>query len=239
MKWSVLFAAVFVGTSLASADDGCCAPAPPASEDQSCAQQAVSSALTCEPNCAAPLTPDQCFPACEPGQDLGCQLGCYANGCNGCSCDPCGCDPCHCGHYNCDGYCDGYKGKCHGCKGDKCKGKWCLGCPKCDPYYCDRCSRKCYHLFEESTCDMYHHIPYYPMMHGYYYFRPYNYQHVPEQKQLAPGLGEKYVAPYQTMAFAMLYRDIESGYDVPQMFEIPKPKPTSEGLPDLQEILKN
>lgn len=216
MKWSVLFAVMFVGTNLVSANEGFSVPAAPAAVDDCSTQQAAAPATTCEPNCAAPLNPDQCFPACAPGQELCGELGYCSNGGNGC--DPCGCDHC--------------KGKGHRWK----KGRH---CDKCDDCYCDRCCRKWKHLCEESTCDMYQHHAYYPMLHGYYYFRPYNYQNVVEQKSLGPGLGEKYVAPYQTTSFAMLYRDIESGYDTPRMWEIPKPKPTSEGLPDLQEILKN
>ncbi len=44
--------------------------------------------------------------------------------------------------------------------------------------------------------DLYPHYPYYPIQHGYYYFRPYNHMHVEEASALAAQMGGDPKAPY-------------------------------------------
>jgi hypothetical protein len=90
---------------------------------------------------------------------------------------------------------------------------------------------------------MFPHYPYYPANHGYYYFRPYNFTHVPAQKEIALILGEDPAAPYGTTAFDRLYADLMfQAYEEPGFGGEtinPTPRQMAPPLPDLQEILAN
>lgn len=65
-----------------------------------------------------------------------------------------------------------------------------LGC-----WWCSHRFRACSH----SACSMPPHYPYFPSMHGYYYFRPYHHSHLVEQQNLAAQWGEDPRKPYANM----------------------------------------
>ena len=54
---------------------------------------------------------------------------------------------------------------------------------------------------------MYQHYAYYPEMHGYYYFRPYNWTHLAEHQQIATEWGEDPRNPYANTLFDQVYAD--------------------------------
>ena len=105
---------------------------------------------------------------------------------------------------------------------------------------CDCCSEryKC-----RSTCNMYPHYPYFPAFHGYYYFRPYNYSHVPVQKDIALAFGEDPTAPYAGALFDRLYAELMvEAYEEPGIGAEtlnPTPRQMAPPLPDLQEVLES
>lgn len=57
-----------------------------------------------------------------------------------------------------------------------------------------------------STCDMVQHYPYFPPLHGYYYFRPYSYNEMVAQREVALLIGEDRQNPYSNRIFAQIYR---------------------------------
>ena len=61
-----------------------------------------------------------------------------------------------------------------------------------------------------SPCDMPAHRDYYPVDHGYYYFRPYNYTMVPGQKQFAASVGEDPTNPYGPGIFPQLNESLNT-----------------------------
>ena len=84
----------------------------------------------------------------------------------------------------------------------------------CDSDYCCEgsgcgcgggCGGGC--LGNNSRCQMHQHYPYYPAMHGYYYFRPYNHSMIPEQQQMAAEWGEDPRHPYANDLFQIVYAD--------------------------------
>lgn len=57
---------------------------------------------------------------------------------------------------------------------------------------------------------MYPHMPYFPEVHGYYYFRPYNWVHYDQHRQALPGVDWKF--PYSNARFAATEKSfIEAG----------------------------
>lgn len=82
----------------------------------------------------------------------------------------------------------------------------------CDSDYCCEgsgcgcgggCGGGC--LGNNSRCQMHQHYPYYPAMHGYYYFRPYHPRHVREQQGVASLWGEDPRVPYANTVFQRVY----------------------------------
>ena len=77
------------------------------------------------------------------------------------------------------------------------------------------------------------HCPYYPPMHGYYYFRPYNHRHIPEQQEAVKSYGGDPRNPYSNDIFKRVYAEYESGEDPapvpPTPVDIP-PTPVAEPL---------
>ncbi|NLX99069.1 MAG: hypothetical protein GXY83_23255 [Rhodopirellula sp.] len=57
-----------------------------------------------------------------------------------------------------------------------------------------------------SSCDMVQHYPYYPPLHGHYYFRPYSYNEMVAQREVALLIGEDRQNPYSNRIFAQIYR---------------------------------
>ena len=60
----------------------------------------------------------------------------------------------------------------------------------CDP---SGCRSYCH-----SSCDMPQHMAYHPESHGYYYLKPYNYQHLPMHQQFVASFGGDRRNPYDT-----------------------------------------
>ena len=60
---------------------------------------------------------------------------------------------------------------------------------------CWWCSNR-FRASSHSACSMPPHYPYFPSMHGYYYFRPYHHSHLAEQQNLAAQWGEDPRMPY-------------------------------------------
>ncbi|GAB4137482.1 MAG: hypothetical protein Tsb009_05050 [Planctomycetaceae bacterium] len=82
------------------------------------------------------------------------------------------------------------------------------------------------------------HFAYYPEKHGYYYFRPYNYQHILEHQQIAPLLGADPQAPYETEMFQKFYAavpDIDLGPKQDETLQAISPE--DKELPNLEDLL--
>jgi hypothetical protein len=62
----------------------------------------------------------------------------------------------------------------------------------------------------KSFGDMPPHYPYYPEMHGYYYFRPYNYVHVPQQQEFVGSFGGDRRDPYSNELFKVIYAEFKA-----------------------------
>jgi hypothetical protein len=75
---------------------------------------------------------------------------------------------------------------------------------------CDCCGSGCggHPLSCRSTCDMPPHTPYLPELHGYYYFRPYNYTHVAEHQAFVKGFGADPRNPYSDGIFKKVYEQL-------------------------------
>jgi len=90
-----------------------------------------------------------------------------------------------------------------------------------------------------TTGDLIPHYPYLPAYHGYYYFRPYNYVHVEQHKQLAAMMGGDYRAPYQTLMFQPIYANFSPMEYVNRDLDVPKvpARPSVTTLPKLESFL--
>ncbi len=51
------------------------------------------------------------------------------------------------------------------------------------------------------------HYSYHPEMHGYYYFRPYNWTHIAEHQQITSQWGEDPRNPWGRQVFEQVYAD--------------------------------
>ena len=58
-----------------------------------------------------------------------------------------------------------------------------------------------------SPCNMFPHYPYFPPMHGYYYFRPYHHLHVIRQQRTAESWGGDPRNPYANEIFQRVYAE--------------------------------
>lgn len=110
----------------------------------------------------------------------------------------------------------------------------CFGCEtSCDPscHMCRRCcvSSWCRLHCLDSTCDMHPHYAYYPENHGYYYYRPYNWEHYGQDTPRLLGLG--YAAPYSEDGF----RELKPTTVIAQPALIP---PSKKSLPNLEDLLR-
>lgn len=102
-----------------------------------------------------------------------------------------------------------------------------------DDCLCDDCAICCDPrvLYKHSTCDLYPHFAYHPKDHGYYYFRPYNHDHIWRHQPIVAGWGGDPRNPYSTKTFSNLFADVT--YDLPPSY-IP---PTTPRLPLLEDLL--
>jgi len=76
-------------------------------------------------------------------------------------------------------------------------GNACGGCGKVDDILC-------------SSCDMGLHYPYFPAMHGYYYFRPYHHSHIPRQQLFVESWGGDRRNPYSNQVFQLVYEQYKA-----------------------------
>jgi hypothetical protein len=60
-------------------------------------------------------------------------------------------------------------------------------------------------IWAQSACSMFPHYPYFPSMHGYYYFRPYHHSHIVQQQQTVAGWGGDSRNPYANEIFQTVY----------------------------------
>lgn len=98
-----------------------------------------------------------------------------------------GCEGCQAGYASTDGGCGCGKAGCRGC------GSCCLG----------------------STCDMGQRYPYFPPMHGYYYFRPYHHSHVRNHQAIVQAWGEDPANPYANRIFQTVYEQVKAESPAP------------------------
>jgi hypothetical protein len=87
-----------------------------------------------------------------------------------------------------------------------------------------------------STCDLYPHYAYYPKYHGYYYFRPYNYQMIAEHQRFAACIGLDPRMPYSLSVFDRVYANFTEKY-TPTHGPIGTALPQGSGLPLLEDLL--
>lgn len=118
-----------------------------------------------------------------------------------------------------------------GGKSGKCKGCECYGGLGCTTWK-GKCS-----LF--STCDMYPHFPYPPMFHGYYYFRPYNYDNILRQQQVVSMWGGNPQQPYSIKMFDQYDQSFQPSFEPPQDEVLtPSVRPRQDRLPLLEDLLR-
>ncbi len=88
-------------------------------------------------------------------------------------------------------------------------GKGETDCQNCLDGNCRR--HRCYwHEWWHSPNDLIQHMPYYPSGHGYYYFRPYNYQHIRYHQEAVTVWGGDPRNPYDNHVFDAVYAELES-----------------------------
>ncbi len=104
----------------------------------------------------------------------------------------------------------------------------CLGSIFCLPLHC-----------WDSTCNLLPRTAYAPAHHGYYYYRPYNYQHVLAHQETP--IGAESHAPYTTTVFDLIYDELLTDAEkqpqrgTPGIEALPG---RSNALPNLEDILK-
>jgi hypothetical protein len=87
------------------------------------------------------------------------------------------------------------------------------GCCETECYASCGCGSCCgvgCHRGEKCCCRMPQHYPYYPAMHGYYYFRPYHHSHIEQHAQRVAGYGDDPRNPYANEIFARVYENYEA-----------------------------
>jgi hypothetical protein len=67
---------------------------------------------------------------------------------------------------------------------------------------------------------------YYPPLHGYYYFHPYNMDHVPMQQGAAASWGGDLRNPYSNDMFKAIYAEYRASEREPTTEELPRPNTT-------------
>ncbi len=89
----------------------------------------------------------------------------------------------------------------------------CETCGRTAPSACGAgCGGRFYADWFCGTCDMPPHYPYCPPMHGYYYFRPYNYLHVARQQLFVASWGDDPRAPYKNEIFRRVYTEYKADH---------------------------
>ncbi len=71
------------------------------------------------------------------------------------------------------------------------------------------------------------HYVYYPPLHGYYYFHPYHYAHVPAQQAFTSQFGVDPRNPYSNDFFKVVYAEYKASLIRPAAEPIGTPQPES------------
>jgi hypothetical protein len=88
-----------------------------------------------------------------------------------------------------------------------------------------------------GTCDLYQHYAYRPEYFGYYYYRPYNYVTVFEQKAEAGRIGGDPLNPYSIKMLDAIYAQFTiSAPPLPPLEGTAKP--LGSKLPQLEDLLE-
>lgn len=153
------------------------------------AAPAEPSALPPEPPAEAAESTPTTKPATGSCADSGCASGGCASG--GCAADGCASV---CGNGSC------------------CEDSACRGCGRLGK--CKTCSHSCAATLSGNgccnVCNMPPHFLYYPVDHGYYYFRPYNYRHIMEHQEAVMSWGGDPRNPYSNKMFEEIYEELEA-----------------------------
>lgn len=94
---------------------------------------------------------------------------------------------------------------------------------------------------KHNVGNMPQHYPYYAEDLGYYYFRPYNYKHIPEQQNAVLGWGGDPRHPYTNREiFDAVYQEVDAPGFAPTPFEPeavdrPRPAPPAPGAEPLRD----
>lgn len=80
--------------------------------------------------------------------------------------------------------------------------------------------------------DMPQHYPYYPAMHGYYYFHPYHHTHIDYQRDFATQWGMDPRNPYANDIFKVVYAEVRAAQDEsPERIPVPPTNPAKRRAP--------
>jgi hypothetical protein len=95
--------------------------------------------------------------------------------------------------------------------------------------------RSYWHEWWHSPNNLIQHMPYYPTGHGYYYFRPYNYQHVRYHQEQVTAWGGDPRNPMSNHVFDRVYAELEA--ERPDLYsdelpEVPSLPPLPGGSSD-------
>jgi hypothetical protein len=115
--------------------------------------------------------------------------------CDGATCDGATCDGATCNGATCNGATEGCSSCNAGCANEACGN--CGGCSSCDG---------CRVNGRRPQGDMHLHYPYQALPRTYYYFRPYNHEHVRQQQGEAQLWGSSIGQPYSNKIFADVYK---------------------------------
>ncbi|MCA9246126.1 MAG: hypothetical protein KDA42_03395 [Planctomycetales bacterium] len=100
----------------------------------------------------------------------------------------------------------------------------CMTCAHCEQ--CQGARHPLHGTLFHSTCDMHQHLPYCSRPNSYYYFRPYQIEHVAIQQEFVRSYGGNPKHPYENSVFDRVYNGTESAEVVMPMIEgqlIPTP----------------
>lgn len=109
----------------------------------------------------------------------------------------------------------------------------CNSCQSCSMSWCMPTGFCCF----DNPCQMPPHYPYSPVSHGNYYFAPYNYTKLLQQKAYAQTQNQDPRTPYVATTFASSYAEVIGDREKDD-FDEDVIQPT-RGLPDLEAILGN
>lgn len=119
---------------------------------------------------------------------------------------------------------------CCGSEFDCCDGNCCgVFCNKC-------CGCGCWSdVFKYSTCNLYPHYAYYPECHGRYYFRPYTWVHIAQDRIAFPGIDQ--AMPYSNAIFDDIEKAAAEKYGPSPEANSDQTTSVVDNLPTLESLL--